>query len=71
MIEFEKLKKPPWFTSYPDQVRNALENYTLPVLPVQRLLESSAKYYPQSAALVYEPENFIVNYSQLLISKAS
>jgi long-chain acyl-CoA synthetase len=65
-IDFEKMKKMPWFASYPEQVSQALENQTLPVIPVNRFLESSAKYYPHSVALIYEPENFIVTYSELL-----
>ncbi|MCX5919065.1 MAG: class I adenylate-forming enzyme family protein [Deltaproteobacteria bacterium] len=42
-----------------------METFTFPEIPVSRLLESSAKYYPKTTALVYEPENFLVNYREL------
>jgi long-chain acyl-CoA synthetase len=42
-----------------------METFSFPEISVSRLLESSAKYYPKSTALVYEPENFIVNYREL------
>ncbi len=50
---------------YPQEVREQMENYSFPEIPLSRILESSAKYYPKATALVYEPENFIVNYSEL------
>ena len=65
-VNLEAMKTRPWFQFYPNEIREALEGYTLPEVSVQRLLESSAKYYPDTPALVYEPENFIVNYSELL-----
>jgi long-chain acyl-CoA synthetase len=36
-----------------------------PEIPSFRILESSARYYPQATALVYEPENLILTYSDL------
>ena len=60
-----EIKKRPWYRMYPQEVREQMETYAFPEIPVSRLLESSAKYYPKATALVYEPENFIVNYSEL------
>ncbi|OPY91406.1 MAG: Long-chain-fatty-acid--CoA ligase [Syntrophaceae bacterium PtaU1.Bin231] len=57
-----EIKKRPWYQHYPKDIQNQLETYQLPKIPVHRLLESSAKYYPTSIAIVHEPENFIVNY---------
>ncbi|MBP1716840.1 MAG: lcfA 2 [Deltaproteobacteria bacterium] len=50
---------------YPQEVREQMETYSFPEIPVSRILESSAKYYPKATALVYEAENFLVNYSEL------
>ncbi|MDQ1336933.1 MAG: long-chain acyl-CoA synthetase [Thermodesulfobacteriota bacterium] len=61
----KKLAQMPWYPHYPRQIRSALENYNLPEVPLYRLLESSANYYPQSTAVVYEPANFIVSYADL------
>jgi long-chain acyl-CoA synthetase len=63
--DFKELKKKPWYPFYPQEVREQMETFTFPEVPVSRLLESSAKYYPRSIALLYEPENFIVNYNEL------
>jgi long-chain acyl-CoA synthetase len=59
------IKKRPWYRFYPREVREQMENFAFPEIPVFRILESSAKYYPRSTALVYEPENFLVNYGEL------
>lgn len=64
-ISLEEIKKSPWWKTYPQVVRDQMENYTLPEISVYRMLESSAKYYPNVTALVYEPENFIVTYKEL------
>jgi acyl-CoA synthetase (AMP-forming)/AMP-acid ligase II len=66
IVNYEEMKGMPWFASYPERVRAALEGYTLPVIPVRRLLESSARYFPDHTALIYEPDNFFVNYTELL-----
>ncbi len=63
--DLNELKKRPWYRMYPQEVRDQMETYALPEIPVSRFLESSAKYYPNSPALVYEPENFLVNYLEL------
>ena len=60
-----EIKKRPWYPFYPQEVREQMETFAFPDAPVSRLLESSAKYYPKSTALVYEPENFIANYREL------
>lgn len=61
-----EIKKRPWYPSYPEGIRKQLESYILPEMPSFRLLESSAKYYPEATALIYEPENLIVTYRELL-----
>jgi long-chain acyl-CoA synthetase len=65
ITDLSEIKKRPWYPSYPEGIRQQLESYTLPEFPSYRFLESSAKYYPDSTALVYEPENFIINYREL------
>lgn len=65
-INFTELKERPWYKFYPEEVRKQLESsYTLPKVPLYTFLESSAKYYSQSTAIIYEPENFIINYADL------
>ena len=66
ITNLEEIKKRPWYPSYPEGIRQQLESYSLPEMPSYRILESSAKYYPNSTALIYEPENLIVNYRELL-----
>ena len=63
--DLAEIKKRPWYPFYPPEVREQMETFTFPEIPVPRLLESSAKYYPNATALVYEPENFLVNYREL------
>ncbi len=65
IIDLNEIKKRPWYPFYPQEVREQMETFTFPEIPVSGLLESSAKYYPHTTALVYEPENFIVNYLEL------
>lgn len=65
MADLREIKKRPWYPFYPQEVREQMEAFTFPEISVSRLLESSAKYYPNTTALVYEPENFIVNYREL------
>ncbi|MBI5605115.1 MAG: acyl--CoA ligase [Deltaproteobacteria bacterium] len=65
IIDLTEIKKRPWYPSYPEGIRKQLESYSLPEIPSYRFLESSAKYFPNSTALVYEPENFLVNYLEL------
>lgn len=65
ITDLTEIKRRPWYPFYPQEVREQMETFTFPEIPVSRLLESSAKYYPHTTALVYEPENFIVNYREL------
>lgn len=58
----EELKKRAWFASYPQDIQKQMETYQLPQIPLHRFLESSAKYFPDSMAIVHEPENFMVNF---------
>jgi long-chain acyl-CoA synthetase len=60
-----EIKKRPWYPFYPPEVREQMETFTFPEISVSRLLESSAKYYLHTTALVYEPEKFLVNYGEL------
>lgn len=64
-LTVEEMRKRYWYRAYPEQVRNQLDHFSLPKIPVSRLLESAARYYPDATAVVYEPENFIVNYRDL------
>jgi long-chain acyl-CoA synthetase len=65
ILDLAENKKRPWYRFYPQEVREQMETYTFPEIPVSRLLESSAQYYPKSTSLMYEPENFLVNYGEL------
>jgi len=63
-VDFEQIKKAQWFEAYPEEIKQSLaKGYVLPEVPVHWGLKSSARYYSSVAALVYEPENFIVNYA--------
>jgi len=64
-IDLNEIKKSVWYKSYPQEIKEQMETYTLPEIPVFRMLESSAKYYPQTTALLYEPENLLINYREL------
>lgn len=61
----QTLEQKPWYRFYPQPIRSALKGYKLPEIPLYRLLESSANYYPESTAVVYEPANFLVTYKDL------
>ncbi len=65
ITDLTEIKKRHWYPFYPEEIRRQLESYVLPELPSYRILESSAQYYPDSTALVYEPENFKVSYGDL------
>ena len=66
ITSFDELKSRRWFDLYPEEIREQMETYKVPEIPAYRLLESAAKYYPNAIAVVYEPENFMVNYRDLL-----
>jgi long-chain acyl-CoA synthetase len=61
----ETLEQRQWYRFYPQDIRSALAEYELPVVPLHRLLESSAKYYPESTAVIYEPASFLISYGDL------
>jgi long-chain acyl-CoA synthetase len=63
----EEIKRRAWYKHYPVEIRQQIDSFRFPELPVYRMLESSAKYYPNSTALVYEPENLVLNYRELLL----
>lgn len=65
IIDLKEMKTKPWYKAYPEEVRQQMENYTLPEIPIFKMLESTAKYYPKVVAMIYEPENFIVTYPDL------
>lgn len=65
ITSLNEIKKRPWYPSYPKEIRQQLESYNLPEMPSYRILESSANYYPEATALIYEPENLIVTYREL------
>ncbi len=63
----DEIKTRAWYKHYPEEVKQQIDSFKFPELPVCRMLESSAKYYPNSTAIVYEPENLVLNYQELLI----
>jgi long-chain acyl-CoA synthetase len=65
ITEYSDIRTRPWYKNYPNEIQEALETYQLPEIPLSRILESSAKYYSKSTALVYEPENLILTYQDL------
>jgi long-chain acyl-CoA synthetase len=65
MTDIEELKQRPWYHLYPEEIRRQMESYVFPEVPSYRILESSARYYPQAVALVYEPENLLLTYRDL------
>jgi long-chain acyl-CoA synthetase len=65
ITDLSELKKRPWYHLYPEEIRRQMESYVFPEIPSCRILESSARYYPQATGLVYEPENLILIYSDL------
>jgi long-chain acyl-CoA synthetase len=63
----EELKSRPWYRHYPEEIRQQIGSFKFPELPVYRMLESSAKYFPNSTAIVYEPENLVLSFQELLV----
>jgi len=64
-IDLTEIKKSIWYKSYPQEIKDQMETYALPEVTVHRMLESSAKYYPKTTALLYEPENLLLSYREL------
>ncbi|MBI4965044.1 MAG: acyl--CoA ligase [Desulfomonile tiedjei] len=62
----DEIKRRPWYKHYPEEVKQQIDSFKFPELPVCRMLESSAKYFPNSTAIVYEPENLVLSYRELL-----
>ncbi|MFO7964851.1 MAG: AMP-binding protein [Desulfobacterales bacterium] len=62
-----KLMTRPWFKHYPKAVRDAIPTYNLPKVPLYRFLESASEYFPDTCAVVYEPENVIISYRDLMV----
>ncbi len=60
-----EIKKRPWYNLYPCEIKDGLETCEIPVISLARFLESSAVYYPDTTAIVYEPENLLINYKEL------
>ena len=65
--DIEKLATRPWFHQYPKAIREAMLDYTLPRIPLYRFLESADRHFPDSCAVVYEPENLILSFKDLKI----
>ncbi|MFZ5866396.1 MAG: class I adenylate-forming enzyme family protein [Thermodesulfobacteriota bacterium] len=63
----EEIKRRAWYKHYPEEIRQQIDSFKFPALPVYRMLESSAKYFPNSTAIVYEPENLVISYRELLV----
>ena len=62
----DEIKCRAWYKHYPEEIRLQMDSFSFPELPAYRMLESSAKYYPNATAIVYEPENLVLNYQELL-----
>ncbi|MDL2268692.1 AMP-binding protein [Desulfosarcina sp. OttesenSCG-928-A07] len=65
MIDFNAVKQKPWYRFYPETIQKALaDHYKIPKIPLDQLLASSARYYPDTTAIVYEPADFIISYAE-------
>ncbi len=65
--DMKKLMTRPWFKQYPKAIQEAMLTYKMPEVPLYRFLESTAEYFPESCAIVYEPENLIISYRDLMV----
>jgi long-chain acyl-CoA synthetase len=63
--DMDQLMIRPWFKQYPKAIQDAMRTYSLPRIPLYGFLESAARYFPDSCALVYEPENLILSFADL------
>ena len=63
----EELKRRAWYKHYPEEIRQQIDSFQFPEMAVYRMLESSAKYFPHSTAIVYEPENLVLSFQELLV----
>lgn len=62
----EELKRRPWFHAYPERIKRRFDDYQFPRVSLFDFLRSSAKYYGDSTAVLYESENLLLNYRELL-----
>lgn len=62
----EELKNRPWFHAYPERIKRAYDQYTMPEVSLFDFLRSSAKHYGDATAVLYERENLILSYKELL-----
>ena len=66
VTDMNELKTRPWYHTYPERIREQLESYRFPDKPLFDFLRSSARYYGDSTAVLYESENLLLNYRDLL-----
>lgn len=60
------MKTRPWFHAYPERIKRRFDDYQFPRVSLFDFLRSSAKYYSGSTAVLYENENLLVSYQELL-----
>ncbi len=46
ITDLKEINKRPWYKTYPEEIRNQLESFSLPKIPVYRFLESSGEILP-------------------------
>ncbi len=66
ITDIEELKKRPWFQAYPERIKRRFDDYRFPEVSLYDFLRSSAKYYGGSTAVLYEKENLLLSYRELL-----
>ena len=66
VTDVEELKTRPWFHAYPERIKRRFDDYEFPEVSLFDFLRSSAKYYGESTAVLYENENLLLNYTELL-----
>ncbi|MCB2190000.1 MAG: acyl--CoA ligase [Deltaproteobacteria bacterium] len=66
VTDAQELKTRPWFHAYPERIKRRFDDYQFPRVSLFDFLKSSAKYYGDSTAVLYENENLLLNYKELL-----
>ena len=66
VTDVKELKTRPWFHAYPERIKRRIDDYEFPQVSLFDFLRSSAKYYGESTAVLYENENLLLNYQELL-----
>lgn len=66
VTDVKELKTRPWFHAYPERIKRRFDDYEFPQVSLFDFLRSSAKYYGESTAVLYENENLLLNYQELL-----